>query len=133
MNIEDVKQLSNKELCRRLSKLTGYTDKTVQRMKDVGSWSSRRNEEDVFRPYTHNLDNAREAQAKAIKVNANKYVGTLYDVMYFDEGVPPDPTDNFQEVTYRGHGVAYMLQATPRQVCEAAYLMLMEVQSNGRI
>ncbi|MBP1906833.1 hypothetical protein J2Z32_003497, partial [Paenibacillus turicensis] len=83
---------------------------------------------DIFYSYTANLANSREAQAKAIAVNANKYVGALYDVMYFDEGVPPDPTDNFQEVTYRGHGVAYMLQASPRQIAMAVYITLMEVQ-----
>jgi hypothetical protein len=128
MNIEDVKKLSEIELNRKLSVLTGYTDSCMEFVN--GEWSKMCLTQDVWRGYTHDLETAREAQAKAIKVNANKYVATLYDVMYFDEGVPPDPTDNFQEVTYRGHGVAYMLQATPRQISEASYLTLQEVQDN---
>lgn len=131
MNIEDVKQLSDRELNIKLSVLTGYTDTINKKLIERGL-KPEEYENDIFLNYVEFAERAREAQAKAIKANANKYVATLYDVMYFDEGVPPDPTDNYLEVTYRAHGVAYMLQATPRQIAMATYITLQEVQSNGR-
>ncbi|MBP1907790.1 hypothetical protein J2Z32_004479, partial [Paenibacillus turicensis] len=65
MNIEDVKQLSDRELDVELSILTGFTARMAERLaiygRDVEKYKN-----DIFYSYTANLANSREAQAKAI-------------------------------------------------------------------
>ena len=87
-------------------------------MKDVGSWSSRRNEENVFRPYTHNLDNAREAQAKAISFDADLYIAYLAEIVNIGKS----------RKRFNSMNIGLLLLATPRQTSEASYLTLQEVQ-----
>lgn len=127
MNIEDVKKLSEIELNRKLSVLTGYTDSCMEFVN--GEWSKMCLTQDVWRGYTHDLETAREAQAKAIKVDVYNYVYFLRYIIHLDEKGTQEDWDklNFTEKAVTDL-LAKTLQATPRQIAEASYLTLQEVQ-----
>jgi hypothetical protein len=126
MNIEDVKQLSEIELNRKLSVLTGYTDSCMEFVN--GEWSKMCLTQDVWRGYTHDLETAREAQAKAIARKPKEYVENLTKIITGD-AVTHKINDLY---VFNLHYLSLMIQATPRQICEASYITLQEVQSNGR-
>lgn len=122
MNIEDVKHMSDKELNIKLSVLTGYTAKIEEKVIERG-WDVEEYKNDIFYVYTANLQNAREAQAKAIEVDKLSY---LHNLLIFCGILEEDLKVN--QITVRTWldevSASLILQASPRQIAMAAYIAL---------
>ncbi|MNW51986.1 hypothetical protein D3C74_294870 [compost metagenome] len=114
MSIEDVKQLSDTELniklCLSLDEECkthkGYPDRVIRGGNFV-KFPTR---------YCYDIAKAREAQAKAIELDAERYVNNLYNACYGFERPDDHSIDELN--------VTHLLQATPRQISGAAYLTL---------
>lgn len=116
MNIEDVKQLDSAILNIMVtSAMRGeIIDATIADIRRVNNY--------IACNYCYNIELAREAQARAMKVNRIGYVKTLCNVIH------ENLLDNCGEYgTLELTAVALLLNATPRQIVEAAYITLMEV------
>jgi len=103
MSIEDVKQWNDARLNIALSKEMGWTDNGAPAVY-YG----------LIHKYTDDITAAREVQAKAMEVSADRYVSNL------DYVVNPDSTID----VWTNDAIVKLLQATPRQIAEAAYLTL---------
>lgn len=106
MNIEDVKQLSDAELNRLITPLSS-------------DWADFQEQHGFIPCFTTDIELAREAQAKSIEIDAQKFLSNLYRTVI----------ENLSclDLVSR-EGILSLLQATPRQISEAVYITLMEVQ-----
>jgi hypothetical protein len=143
MNIEDVKQLTDKKLNIAIAKLLGYKAVKVGGQPKYSRILSPDDQllgktsvveqlawESAIPKYSSEVVHSREAQAKAMSKDFEAYIYNLGEVLRVHEEhfvqVDLGYTSGIQHV-YIG-AVAHMLQATPRQIAEASYITLQEVQ-----
>lgn len=114
MSIEDVKQWSDERLEVAIATLLGWTQiygRSGEYLHESGVVLRSH-----IRQYASDITYAREVQEKAIEANAEGFVCNLINIM--DGGIFYT-SDGFDL-----YGVSKLLQATPRQISEAAYLTL---------
>ncbi|MDQ0091642.1 hypothetical protein J2T12_005082 [Paenibacillus anaericanus] len=125
-DIEDVKQLNDNDLADKLAEAMGWRLEEHPAVNGTGQWMAEYDfgvyckpdetyQERLGWEPCDDLEQAREAQSKAIKVDTDTYIRELASMM--DLGYP-----------FNRNTVAKLLQATPRQISEAAYITIQEVK-----
>lgn len=119
MNIEDVKQLDSAILNIMVtSAMRGeIINATIADIRRVNNY--------IACNYCYNIELAREAQAKAIVRKPRDYIENLTRIVTGDVVTHKINDETF---IFNLHYLSLMLQATPRQICEAVYITLMKVQ-----
>lgn len=125
MSIEDVQLINDNDLADKLAELMGWKLEEHLEVNGRGQWMDEYEfgvfykqdgsyQERLEWEPCDNWEQAREAQAKAMEVSADRYVSNL------DYVVNPDSTID----VWTNDAIVKLLQATPRQIAEAAYLTL---------
>lgn len=123
MNIEDVKQIDDAQLDRLIFSVTNSYALS-------NGWDEYHKQYGFIPCYSKYIEAAREAQEKAMSKDFELYIYNLGKVLHIPDErfvqVDLGYTSGIQHI-YIG-AVAHMLQATPRQICEASYITLQEAQ-----
>lgn len=129
MNIEDIKQLTDNDLSDKLAIAMGWILEDHPEVNGTGQWMSeyefgvfyRQDRTMQLRATWNPCDNveqAREAQAKAIVFDADLYIAYLAEIVNLGKS----------KKRFNAMDVGLLLLATPRQIAEASYLTLQEAQ-----
>lgn len=117
-DIEDVKQLSDPLLDREIAKAVGYIPLS-------NAYDTYHAKHGVIPRYASNVSEAREAQAKAIELYPRHYYKNLAEVVLGTRGMC-----SANHIFLVTKNINKLLQATPRQISEAAYITIQEVKDN---
>ncbi|QNR65363.1 hypothetical protein IAQ67_15825 [Paenibacillus peoriae] len=109
MTFEELKRMSHSDLDMILSQLLNYIPLS-------NSYDAYHDRWGIYPKYCINVEDSLYVQNHALNVDRNLYVNNLYSVCY---GFEKD-----KELPWDILNVAHLIQATPRQRVEAAYLTL---------
>jgi len=129
-DIEDVKQINDNDLADKIAEAMGWEFDDHPAISGTGQWMAEYDygvyykedgtfQERLYWEPCNDWDQAREVQAKVIEVDGVEYVNNLYSVRY---GFKRPDDHRLDELN-----VTHLLQATPRQISEAAYITIQEV------
>ncbi|MEK5061005.1 hypothetical protein BK126_26180 [Paenibacillus sp. FSL H7-0326] len=116
---EDVRKLLNSELDAKVAELLGWK---VQFFGELRGFSGQyQNEKGVWiyshiYPYSSEHEYSMNVQARALKTDSQGYIRTLAELLNVSEWGT--------EGKLKSEGILKFLEVTPRERCEAAYLVL---------